>query len=180
MAATAQRTLSVEMEEATRALHERLMHHPFEKAISSGKFLRDDYVQYLSDFYTIFQAIESRVSACDSLQSGVWDDRLARASAIGKDLAFFAASPSAPAPSTAAHSYASYILSLPESHLYLLVAHIWCAVQTMNSAQLCPQDPVRERDGWRSVLQGQRPKARSCAVWGAQGRELYVADSDSC
>ena len=128
MAASAQRALSAEMEEATRALHERLMHHPFEKAISSGVFLRDDYVQYLSDFYTIFHAIETRVSACYSLQSGVWDVRLARASAIGKDLAFFAASPSAPAPSAAAHNYASYILALPESRLYLLVAHIWCAV----------------------------------------------------
>lgn len=154
MAATAPRALSVEMEEATRALHERLMHHPFEKAISSGKFNRDEYVQYLSDFFAIFRAIETRVHAWPDAQAGVWDDRLARASAIAKDLAFFSASPSSPTPSPSALKYADYIVSLPESRLHLLVAHIWYTsnASDVDRAADASKDSIRKGDGRRTVF----------------------------
>lgn len=121
-----QKMLSVAMEERTRAAHERLIHHPFEKAISSGQFNREQYVQYLSDFHAIFSAIESRVQAWPREMSGVWDARLARTSNIAKDLEYFDATPSRPAPSASAAKYAMYIQSLSAEQLHLLIAHIWC------------------------------------------------------
>ena len=149
----AKRALSAEMDEATHSLHDRLMRHPFEKAISGGNYQREEYVQYLSDFFAVFDAIERRVVSWPAGRTGVWDTRLSRASVVAQDLAFFSASPSSPSPTQAAVEYATYISTLPEARLHLLVAHIWyslCVCALLNAHPL--QDAIRQRDGWWTVL----------------------------
>jgi len=169
MSGFAIRPLTAEMEAATRSLHDRLVGHPFERALSTGSFERGEYVQYLSNFYEIFVALEQRIDSGLGPCRNIWDERLARASSLEKDLSFFFASPTTPPPSLAARSYAAYLREIPQHNNHLLIAHIW----TQYGKEMAGGQFLKEKVRLRASALCQNPST------GLTGALLYEFDIPS-